>query len=191
MRTDWVPPPSEAVPEKMDSEDTVSGPILRPSTLSISADDSLDKSANNTLSFVFSQPAKLFTVNVCRVVSLKSFSTSGFKFQNSRILRPQGGSDQDFEAKNFMGHSKPNFWGKHDGTHKKRPTACVLMKNEVNWFHEFYTSPLMTFILRLMIGDTAKFLLQIHPKRCELWSHCSDLWSQGFNEVENVVDCKN
>ena len=48
------------------------------------------------------------------------------------LLRPQGGSDQDFEAKNFMGHFKPNFRGKHDGTHKKRPTACVLMKNEVN-----------------------------------------------------------
>ena len=40
--------------------------------------------------------------------------------------------DQDFEAKNFMGHFKPNFCGTHDGTHKKRPTACVLMKNEVN-----------------------------------------------------------
>ena len=28
-----------------------------------------------------------------------------------------------------MGHFKPNFQGKHDGTHKKRPTACILMKN--------------------------------------------------------------
>ena len=49
--------------EKMETEETT---VLRPSTLSISTpDDALDMSANNTLSFVFTQPPKLFTVNVC------------------------------------------------------------------------------------------------------------------------------
>ena len=47
-------------------------------------------------------------------------------------IKATGGSDQDFGAKNFMGHSSPNLWGKHDGTHEKEPTACVLTKNEVN-----------------------------------------------------------
>ena len=47
-------------------------------------------------------------------------------------FKATGGSDQHFEAKNFMDHFKPNFRGKHDGTLKKHPTACVLVKNEVN-----------------------------------------------------------
>ena len=102
-----------------------------------------------------------------------SFSTVSLKF--SYWGHRGGWSDQHFTAKNFMGHFRPNFWGKHDGTHKKRSTASVLMKNEVNWFHKFYTSHLMTLFLRLMISDTAEFLLQIHPKRCELWSYWSDL----------------
>ena len=65
----------ETVPEKMETEtletedisEEMPGEIpgSRPSTLSISTpDDALDMSANNTLSFVFSQPPRLFTVNV-------------------------------------------------------------------------------------------------------------------------------
>ena len=48
----------------METEVTEETPkSTRPSTLSIT-DDALDMSANNTLSFVFTQPPKLFTVNV-------------------------------------------------------------------------------------------------------------------------------
>ena len=49
----------------------------------------------------------------------------------------------------------------------------------------------MTLVLRLMIGDTVEFLLQTHPKRCELWAYCCDLWCQSFNEVKNEVNSKN
>ena len=52
--------------DKMETEETEETSVPRPSTLSISTpDDALDMSANNTLSFVFTQPPKLFTVNVC------------------------------------------------------------------------------------------------------------------------------
>ena len=69
----------ETVPEKMETEtletedisEEIPGeiPVSRPSTLSITTpDDALDMSANNTLSFVFTQPPRLFTVNVrCRI----------------------------------------------------------------------------------------------------------------------------
>ena len=65
--------PEKTETERMETEDiseevSAEMPDCRPLSLGIcTPDDALDMSANNTLSFVFTQPPRLFTVNVSTV----------------------------------------------------------------------------------------------------------------------------
>ncbi|XP_063685336.1 mucin-2-like isoform X2 [Bolinopsis microptera] len=82
--------------EIMETEEIPTG---RPSTLSIT-DDALDMSANNTLSFVFTQPPKLFTVNVTGEQSLEAVSRSPKMTPEKRQGTSHDADDEVFEADN-------------------------------------------------------------------------------------------
>ena len=62
-----------------------------------------------------------------------------------------GGSEQDFEAEKYADHIEILaliLGAKHDGAHRKRPTTCVVTKNDVSRFYQFYAAHFMAPFLR-------------------------------------------